>query len=159
MSEGKERGSSNISAAEEAEFREIFNLVDKDGSGSITRQELEDLMKTLKLSVGAHEIELMIAEIDKDNDGEIQFEEFVAVMSRKVKSSYTMNEVLNAFSVFASSPGYIKVSDLAKALTEYGGTQITPKQVNDLIGHLQVEGTGDEAVFKYDAYVAAMMNE
>ena len=41
----------------------------------------------------------MIMEIDKNNDGEIQFEEFVAVMSRKVQATYTSEEVKNAFKV------------------------------------------------------------
>ena len=30
----------NLSAEELAEFREIFNLVDRDGGGTITKEEL-----------------------------------------------------------------------------------------------------------------------
>jgi len=41
----------------------------------------------------------MINEIDKNNDGEIDFGEFVAVMSRKVQATYTAEEVKNAFKV------------------------------------------------------------
>ena len=53
---------------------------------------------------GVQEIDLMINEIDKNNDGEIDFGEFVAVMSRKVQATYTAEEVKNAFKVseFAS---------------------------------------------------------
>lgn len=43
---------------------------------------------------------MMITEIDQNNDGEIQFEEFVAVMSRKVNASYTPDQVKAAFKVF-----------------------------------------------------------
>lgn len=38
---------STLSAEEIAEFREIFNLVDKDRRGHITRAELTELMDTL----------------------------------------------------------------------------------------------------------------
>jgi calmodulin len=64
-------------------YQEIFNLVDRDGGGTITKEELGDLMDTLGIDATPEEIELMINEIDQDNNGEIDFEEFVAVMSRK----------------------------------------------------------------------------
>ncbi len=47
------------------------------------------------------EIRTIISEIDIDNNGEIDFEEFVAVMSRKVNATYTPEEVKNSFKVHA----------------------------------------------------------
>lgn len=40
-------GGVHLTKEEEAEFREIFNLVDRDGGGSISKQELGQLMDTL----------------------------------------------------------------------------------------------------------------
>jgi calmodulin len=54
-----------LSAEEIAEFREIFNLVDKDGQGSINKSELADLMETLGIKAEPEEIDQMIAEIDQ----------------------------------------------------------------------------------------------
>jgi len=54
-----------LSAEEIAEFREIFNLVDKDGGGSITKVELAELMETLGIEATPEEIDSMISEIDK----------------------------------------------------------------------------------------------
>jgi calmodulin len=97
-------------------------------------------MNTLAINASQAEIDLMIGEIDKNNDGmanhyieialltthaiyvydigEIQFEEFVSVMSRKVQASYTADEVKAAFKVFegGAPQGYIKVDALEKAL-------------------------------------------
>ena len=42
---------SGLSEEELAEFREIFNLVDADGSGEISREELGELISTLGLKV------------------------------------------------------------------------------------------------------------
>lgn len=78
----------NLSAEEIAEFREIFHLVDKDGGGSITKDELVDLMETLRIPTKPEEVEQMINEIDKDKSGTIDFEEFVMVMSKKVNTKY-----------------------------------------------------------------------
>ena len=67
-----------MSKEELAEFREIFDLVDKDKGGSISRDELGELMDTLGIRASKEEIDLMINEIDEDNNGEIDFEEFVS---------------------------------------------------------------------------------
>jgi hypothetical protein len=105
----------------------------------------------------------MITEIDKNNDGEIQFEEFVAVMSRKVQATYTADEVKAAFKVFESGApaGFVKVtsallcaaacntsltsysfglvvqlSALENALKTYGSHTLTPAQVKELINQV-----------------------
>lgn len=54
-----------LTAEEISEFREIFNLVDKDGGGSITKVELADLMDTLGIDASPEEIDAMISEIDQ----------------------------------------------------------------------------------------------
>jgi hypothetical protein len=56
-------------------------------------------MDTLGIKASPEEIATMIKEIDVDNNGEIDFEEFVAVMSRKVNATYTPVEVKSAFKV------------------------------------------------------------
>ena len=85
-----------LTPEELAEFREIFNLVDKDGGGTISKEELGELMETLGIDATPEEIDLMIAEIDEDNNGVIDFDEFVAVMSRKVSATYTAEQVRGA---------------------------------------------------------------
>jgi len=54
-----------LTEEEIAEFREIFNLVDKDGGGSITKLELAELMETLGIDATSEEIDQMISEIDQ----------------------------------------------------------------------------------------------
>jgi len=39
-----------LTETEVNEFREIFNLVDKDGGGTISKDELADLMDTLGIN-------------------------------------------------------------------------------------------------------------
>lgn len=148
----------NLSVEEEKEFREIFNLVDRDGGGSISKQELQQLMDTLAINASQQEIDLMINEIDANNDGEIQFEEFVAVMSRKVQSTYTADEVKSAFKVFEGScpSGFIKLDSLERALTVYGSDRLTSAQVQELLGQIDCDSNG---LFDYVAYVNVMMAE
>ncbi len=48
--------------------REIFNLVDKDGGGTINKAELAELMDTLGIDASPEEIDAMIDEIDEGNN-------------------------------------------------------------------------------------------
>ncbi|RLN92521.1 hypothetical protein BBJ28_00011329 [Nothophytophthora sp. Chile5] len=129
----------HLTSEELVEFREIFNLVDRDRGGSITKVELGELMDTLGIDTSPEEIDLMIHEIDQDSNGEIDFDEFVAVMSRKVNATYTADQVKNAFKAFegnASAPGFIKADKLLVALTTYGADKISPEQAQELISQV-----------------------
>lgn len=147
-----------LSESEIAEFREIFHLVDRDGGGTITQEELGELMDTLGIDASPEEIDQMIKEIDQDSNGEIDFDEFVAVMSRKVSATYTADQVKSAFRVFeGSSPeGYVKVEALARALCHDGSDKLTREQADDLISQLEPDRNG---MINYVEYVNMMMNE
>ncbi|KAI5570107.1 hypothetical protein BDE02_11G003900 [Populus trichocarpa] len=56
-----------------------FQYFDKDSSGYITRDELESAMKEYGMGDEAT-IKEIIAEVDADNDGKINYEEFCAMM-------------------------------------------------------------------------------
>ncbi|OIW09941.1 hypothetical protein TanjilG_32090 [Lupinus angustifolius] len=58
-----------------------FEYFDKDKSGYITTEELEFALK--KYNMGDEKtIKEIIAEVDKDNDERIDYEEFVAMMRK-----------------------------------------------------------------------------
>ena len=147
-----------MSKEELAEFREIFDLVDKDKGGSISRDELGELMDTLGIRASKEEIDLMINEIDEDNNGEIDFEEFVAVMSRKVNANYTSDEVKSAFKAFEmdGSSGYVTIDSLRKALMSYGTEKLSLQQANDLLSQLEQDSQGR---VNYIDYVNMMMGQ
>merc|ERR1719316_1355320 len=139
------------------EFREIFNLVDSDRGGSIGTEELARLMDMLGIRTTPEELKLMVSEIDENGNGEIDFEEFVQVMCRKVNTDYTADEVRKAFKVFAGSApdGSIRVKDLEKALQVYGREKLTAEEAKNLVAQIEcVDGH-----FKYDEYVTMMMSQ
>lgn len=91
------------------ELKEIFDLVDTDGSGSINREELSDLMATLGIQSTDADIDSLIAEMDSDGNGDISFDEFLAVMTKKVDVSYDESQIKLAFKVFQGNcpTGYV----------------------------------------------------
>ncbi|XP_030511405.1 calcium-dependent protein kinase 2-like [Rhodamnia argentea] len=61
-----------------------FQYFDKDGSGYITKDELEAAMKEHAIGDEAN-IKDIIAEVDKDNDGRIDYDEFCTMMRSKTQ--------------------------------------------------------------------------
>ena len=70
----------------EQQLREIFDLYDADGSGNIDQAELAQLMATLGYDLTDQELHAMIAEVDMDRDGDIDYEEFVALFKGALAS-------------------------------------------------------------------------
>ncbi len=65
------------------ELLEAFKVFDRDGNGFITSHELRNIMNSLGENLSPEEIEEMIKEADLDNDGQIDYEEFVKMMMSK----------------------------------------------------------------------------
>lgn len=63
------------------ETRAAFNVFDKDGSGTISADELRQVMKSLGENLTNEEIDEMIREADKDQNGTIDCMFLVAFMS------------------------------------------------------------------------------
>ena len=60
-----------------------FKMFDKDGSGIITADEIKEVLQfggTNQLNTAA--ITAIIKQVDENGDGEISFEEFVAMMKK-----------------------------------------------------------------------------
>ena len=59
----------------------MFDLVDKDKSGALSVEEVRDLMAMLGFKSSLEEVTKMVAEIDTDRSGMIDFDEFLAARS------------------------------------------------------------------------------
>ncbi len=98
----------------------------------------------------------MILNSSADGNGDIDFEEFVAVMSRKVNANYTADQVKTAFRVFEipGLPGMVKAESLVKALITYGAEKLNESQAKDLVSQLESDSNG---FINFVDYVNMMM--
>ncbi|WAR18958.1 CALM-like protein [Mya arenaria] len=67
----------------EEEMREAFQVFDKDGNGFISSAELRNVMNNLGEKLTEEEVQEMIREADIDGDGQVNYEEFVKMMTSK----------------------------------------------------------------------------
>ena len=63
-----------------SDYKEIFNIFDVNNDGSISNTEIDQIMNALGESPSASEIAAMVAKIDYNQDGRIDFNEFVCMV-------------------------------------------------------------------------------
>ena len=60
-----------------------FQIFDKDGSGTVSAQELKEVLKKFDVDISDETLDGMIKEADTDGDGSINYAEFMKIMSNK----------------------------------------------------------------------------
>ena len=80
-----------------AEYRASFETFDKDKDGLITTNELGTVMRFYGHNPTENELNKMVAEIDLDGNGTIEFKEFLGLMVRKMRESESEEELIEAF--------------------------------------------------------------
>ncbi|KAK4265247.1 hypothetical protein QN277_026325 [Acacia crassicarpa] len=145
-----DQGSSNKAE----ELRQVFATFDKNGDGFITRQELRESLRNMRMAMSEKEIDEIVVKFDSNGDGLIDFEEFCLLISecmgrgdeageddRKEEEEENLKE---AFGVFDSNKdGLISVEELALVLTSLGlreGKKM--EDCKEMIKKVDVDGDG-----------------
>ncbi|CAL9732385.1 calmodulin [Monosporozyma unispora] len=145
--------SSNLTEEQIAEFKEAFALFDKDNNGFISSSELATVMRSLGLSPSEAEVADLMNEIDVDGNHKIEFSEFLALMSRQLKSTDSEQELLEAFKVFdKNGDGLISAAELKHVLTSIG-EKLTDGEVDDMLREVS-DGSGEIDIQQFAALLS-----
>ena len=130
-----------------AEYKEAFDMFDRDKQGTISCDEIYKIMKNFGYPISRKEVEGMIAEIDTSGDGELDFEEFVTLMQKSTQYIDETDEdlVLRAFKSFDKDhDGKITNHEFKYLLTQMGD-KFTDEELNLLFqeSDLDINGTLD----------------
>ena len=133
------------------EYIDAFEMFDKDKDGKITAVEFANVMRSLNQDPTEEDIKEMIDEVDLDGNGEIDFEEFAALMNKRSKLTDIEEEVLNAFKLFDSEEnGLISFTQLRHMLDDCADDKIS-----ELLNEADVDENG---FIKYEDFVRKMMS-
>jgi len=139
-----------------AEFKEAFEIFDKDKDGFITIKELGEIMKNLGQSPTDAELQDMINEVDIDGNGNIDFKEFLGLMARKMRDTDTEEELIEAFKVFdRDSNGLISAQELKHVMTSLG-EKVSDEEVEEMIREADIDGDG---YINYEEFVRMIINK
>jgi len=127
------------------QFRKYFNMFDKEKKGYIHTSQVGQILRTMGQAFEERDLKQLIKEFDSDGSGEIEFEEFCALISRFVleeDSGALEDELREAFRLYdKQGNGYINVSDLRdilRALDE----KITEDELDEMIAEIDTDGSG-----------------
>ncbi|XP_020613007.1 calmodulin-like protein 12 [Orbicella faveolata] len=82
--EDVESGSPSCSHLTEVQvqaFREVFDLFDSNGGGTIDAEELDLALKSVDIHLSQEDLQEVVGAMDKDGNGEIDFYEFLNLMT------------------------------------------------------------------------------
>ena len=80
-----------------AEIRETFALFDKQGTGSVTIEQMAIIFRALGQTPTEAEMENIKAEADPEGLGTVEYAEFLSIYARFQKDPVTETELLSAF--------------------------------------------------------------
>jgi len=139
---GGKAAAPKLDAEQVEELKEAFSLFDTDGSGSIDAKELKAAMRALGFQVKKADVRKMIADIDKDDSGTIDFQEFVDMMTGKMSERDGKEEVAKVFALFDhEGAGKIGFRDLKRVVTELGES-ISDEEMREMIEEADKDGDG-----------------
>ncbi|CAL8086393.1 unnamed protein product [Calicophoron daubneyi] len=133
------------------ELREAFGLFDKDHDGHITMQELRSMMKLFNRPCTTEEAKEIMAEVDKNNDGVIDFREFVELMSPVMhhRNDSDDSDLKAAFDFFDKDhDGDITTREL-KAVLQSLHLKLTDSEIEEMINEADADKNGTVSFLEF----------
>lgn len=145
-----------ISAQELKEFREMFNFARRADNHRDTRDrgELKYLMDVLNLNPTEEELDNMMKEVDADNSGDVDFEEWCAVMSKTTPFHVPSGKLRQALRMFQHEEreGFCSNQVLKDAIEYYCADQLHGD--GELDGLLTKLDPGRSGTIKIDDFMS-----
>ena len=100
-------------------------------------------MRALGFEPNKDEIKKMIADIDKDGNGTIDFEEFLTMMTAKMGERDSREEIMKAFRLFDDDEtGKISFKNLKRVAKDLG-ENMTDEELQEMIDEADRDGDGE----------------
>ena len=91
------------------EIREAFDLFDTDHSGEIDVAELKQALMNLGIDTKNQTLQNMLADIDKNGNANIDFDEFIDMMTAKMSDKDTREDLEKVFELFIGDDNTDKI--------------------------------------------------
>ena len=141
-----------ISTNDTKDLREVFRNMDKNGDGKLSKDELmEEYLKIMGESEAKEEVDRIMKEVDSDNNGFIDYSEFLkgSLDSSKVLSIQNLKLAFQMFD--QDGNGTISASELKKVIA---GKGLADNKIwNDIIMEVDMNGDGEIDIGEFEKII------
>ena len=118
---------------EQDDFKMAFGLFDPEGHGAITQKDLWNLIMGLGQMPNDKERAALLDEINALTKDELDYTDFLGVMSQLIKDIDTEDEILVAFNIFdRKNVGQIDIEDMQLAFKMLG-EKLSDNELQDML--------------------------
>ncbi|GFH16349.1 centrin [Haematococcus lacustris] len=155
------RHKAGLSSDELADIRQAFELFDSDGSGGIDAQEMRVAMWALGYTVTKEQVEKMVAGMDKDGGGSIEYGEFLSLMVKQASTRSSEEDLQGVFATMlslgpASTPGSSRTAPCPaltlahlKAVCQEMREEVSEQDLQAMLELADLDGSGDVDVDEF----------
>merc|ERR1711911_182138 len=140
-------------------LRKVFDSFDHHKKGSIPSSMVQTIFTVMGHRVDAELLKSIIAEVDADGSGELEFPEFVQLAAQfliEEDAEEMQNELKEAFRLYdKEGNGYITPATLRDILHELDD-KLTPDDLDGIIDEIDEDGSG---TIDFDEFMTMMTGE
>ena len=148
-----------LSEEEIAKIKRSFLELDEDGSGEISVQELQSILKDPKLRMSEEDVKGLMDDFDLDGNGTIDICEFLILMSNRKnrnlihRAIVIRTQIRKMFkNLDLDGNGYITRKEFKTVMRKQRG-KYSEKQLDEMLKEADINGDGK---IDYDEFVISM---
>jgi len=136
---------------QEKAVKETFALIDKDGDGIITSEELYEVMRKIDPNISQDEVKEIVVAVDVNGDNVISLDEFLSVrINRKVvQKEERLRKLFRCLDL--DDNGKLSSGEICSALESVRGQKLTPEEAAKLIEDVDTNKDGE---IDYEEFIA-----
>ena len=131
-----------LTEEQKQEIKEAFDLFDTENTNHIDAKELRVALRAMGFEPPKEELRKIIADIDPQGTGSIEYQDFLELMTRKMQERDPIDEMKRAFKLFLDEDGTkIGLKQLRKVAKDLGET-MTDEELQDMVDEADRDGDG-----------------
>ncbi|KAL2234941.1 UNVERIFIED_CONTAM: putative calcium-binding protein CML16 [Sesamum indicum] len=137
------------------QLKDIFDRFDMDRDGSLTQLELAALLRSLGLRPTGDQVHILLAKMDANGNGFIEFEELVEAILPDITEQVLINQeqLMKVFRSFdRDGNGYITAAELAGQMAKMG----QPLTYHELTEMMQEADTNGDGVISFNEFATVL---
>ena len=139
----KRRVRQELSEEQRQEIKEAFELFDTDKTGTIDYHELKVCMRALGFDVKKQEVLNLMREYDREGSGQIEYPDFLEIMTTKISERDPIEEISKAFKLFdEDGTGKISLRNRRRVAREMQ-ENLSDDELQAMIDEFDKDGDGE----------------